>query len=73
MQEENKKLSQENMLKIVWKDLYRLLGDMNRTFNLLMNLFLVLVFIQLSIILSIIVIVLITLWLAAAKRCKAKK
>lgn len=73
MQEENKKLSQEDSLKIVWKGLYHLLGDINRTFNLLLNLFLVLVFIELSIILLIIGIALIILWLAAAKQCKAKK
>ncbi|UXV31913.1 hypothetical protein [Mammaliicoccus sciuri] len=58
---ENKKLSQEDLLKIVWKDLYRLLGDMNRTFNLILNLFLVLVFIELSLILLIIGIALIIL------------
>lgn len=50
----NNKLPQEEILKIVWEDLYRLLGDINRTFNLILNLFLVMTFIQFSIILSII-------------------
>lgn len=41
MNEDKNKLSQEDLLKIVWKDIYRLLGDISRTFNLIFNVFVV--------------------------------
>lgn len=40
---ENKKLPQEDLLKIVWKDLYRLLSDINSTFKIIFNLFITLI------------------------------
>lgn len=51
----NKKLPQEELLKIVWKDLYRLLDDMKRTFNLIFELFITSTIIIVLLIISIIV------------------
>ncbi|MBW0761378.1 hypothetical protein [Mammaliicoccus lentus] len=53
---DNKKLSQEDLLKIVWKDFYRLLDDINRTFNIIFNMF-----VSLIIITSLLVTILIVL------------
>lgn len=54
MQEENKKLSQEDLLKIVWKDLKNLLDNIHKIFVLLTCLYLAMVIFNFAVLVIII-------------------